>query len=75
MYVCLCFLFLFFILFLILFYFFVLIYLVSVQWWCKKLVLRLISAIWSKPLSLVSFVLALNFSVILNVQVLSSVCT
>ena len=38
----------------------------------KNLVLRLISAIWSLWFS---FVLALNFSVILNVQVLSSVCT
>ena len=48
--------------------------LISVQWWCKNLVLRLISAI-DLSLSLVSFVLALNFSAILNVQVLSSVCT
>ena len=41
----------------------------------KNLVLRLISAIGLSLSLWFSFVLALNFSVILNVQVLPSVCT
>ena len=71
MYVCL---FFFFFKYLFLFVF-VLIYLVSVQWWCKKLS---VTFDWCNLVEVsvwFSFVLALNFSVILNVQVLSSVCT
>ena len=51
MHVCVCFFFFFLNIVFIYIVVFVLIYLVSVQWWCKNLVLRLISAIWYKSLS------------------------